>query len=414
VAHSVEANGVRFYENGVVSLNLPIAQEALRSRASRTTHPLALHLLSRLCSATIGADFTVDNPFLFKTKTDVVASIGMHHASGLIGNTCSCSRSIFQSKTQPHCGHCSQCIDRRFATLASGLQEHDSAKGYASDVFVGIRNDVLERAIAIDYVRHGLELARKSEIELVAIFNAELSRAVRHFERRSDVARDIISMHKRHGEVVNRVLEQELRANAAGVVGGTLNPTSLLAMVATRQHLPSSNQQLAELAEGSIVQGTTKSNRPEQSSIAAILASLENLHRKIDAGPARKAPRKTNARPTRRDSIVFAAITLGLEGTSYSAFLRERRVNPRWEMPCPSNYDLGYKAGQPWRKKIQDEKCRAKTRMKEYSNSALADAFNFHLPDKFQELSRLLNSRNSLPTSKNLASLEAHKYLPIT
>lgn len=85
VAQSVQANGVRFYENGVVSLNLPIAQEALRSRASRTTHPLALHLLSRLCSATLGADFAVANPFLSKTKTDVVASIGMHHAACLIG-----------------------------------------------------------------------------------------------------------------------------------------------------------------------------------------------------------------------------------------------------------------------------------------------------------------------------------------
>jgi hypothetical protein len=38
VAQSVQAEGVRFYENGVVSLNLPIAGEALRARASRTTH----------------------------------------------------------------------------------------------------------------------------------------------------------------------------------------------------------------------------------------------------------------------------------------------------------------------------------------------------------------------------------------
>lgn len=34
VAQSVRARGLRFYENGVVSLNLPIAQEALRARAS--------------------------------------------------------------------------------------------------------------------------------------------------------------------------------------------------------------------------------------------------------------------------------------------------------------------------------------------------------------------------------------------
>ena len=197
MAQSIHANGVRFYENGVVSLNLPVAQEALRSRASRTTHPLALHLLSSLCAAILEADFAVDNPFLFKTKTEVVGSLAMHQAAQLIGSTCSCSHSMFQTKTQRHCGRCSQCIDRRFATLAAELQSFDSSKDYVSDVFSGPRNDPLEKAIAIDYVRHGLELAQKSENEIAAAFNTELSRAVRHVEARSQAAREIISMHKR-------------------------------------------------------------------------------------------------------------------------------------------------------------------------------------------------------------------------
>jgi Queuosine biosynthesis protein QueC len=157
---------VRFFENGVVSLNLPIAQEALRSRASRTTHPLALHLLSSLCSAIVEANFAVDNPFLFKTKTEVVASLARHQAAHLIGSTCSCSHSMFQTKTQRHCGGCTQCIDRRFATLAAQVQSFDLSKDYVSDVFIGPRKDQLEKAIAIDYVRHGLELAQKSENEL--------------------------------------------------------------------------------------------------------------------------------------------------------------------------------------------------------------------------------------------------------
>src|SRR5271165_5130634 len=75
VAESVQAGGVRFFENGIVSLNLPVADEALRARASRTTHPVALHLLKSLCSAVTGRDFAVDNPYLFKTKTDVVKEI---------------------------------------------------------------------------------------------------------------------------------------------------------------------------------------------------------------------------------------------------------------------------------------------------------------------------------------------------
>jgi hypothetical protein len=355
VAQSVQANGVRFYENGVVSLNLPIAQEALRSRASRTTHPLALHLLSSLCAAIIGTEFAVDNPFLFKTKTEVVEPIGKHQASCLIGHTCSCSRSMFQTKSQPHCGHCTQCVDRRFATLGSGLEVHDPAKGYASDVFLGLREDPLERAIAIDYVRHGLELARKSENELAAIFNTELSRAVRHIEGRSNVAREIISMHKRHGEIVSRVLKQQLRANAAEFVDGTLDPTSLLAIVATRKHLPADDQALARATENGSVEGKFASSPADQVSVAAILrveASLQNLHAKIDAGPLRKATKKTNARPSRRDSIAFAAMILELKGMRYCSFLKDRGVKPKWSEPCPSNYCAGYQVGNPWRKKI--------------------------------------------------------------
>lgn len=281
---------------------------------------------------------------------------------------------MFQTKTQPHCGHCSQCIDRRFAILASGLQGHDPAKGYASDVFLGPRQDPLERAIAVDYVRHGLELARKSENELAASFNTELSRAVRHVKGRSEAACKIIAMHKRHGEVVSRVLEQQLRANAGEFVDGTLDSTSLLAMVATRKHLPTNDQSLAWATDEAMLKGEGKPSASDQVSVAILRveASLQHLHSK--------------------------------KGMKYCSFLKDCGVKPKWSEPCPSNYCAGYQAGNPWRKKIQDEKTRAKTQMEGYTDPALADAFNFYLPDKLEELSGLLNSRNSRPASKTSVS----------
>jgi hypothetical protein len=413
VAHSIQANGLRFHENGVVSLNLPLAQEALRSRASRTTHPLALHLLSSLCAAIVETDFVVDNPFLFKTKTEVVASLGTHRAARLIGSTCSCSHSMFQTKTQRHCGRCSQCIDRRFATLAAEVQSCDSSKDYVSDVFTGPRKDPLEKAIAIDYIRHGLELARKSENELTATFNTELSRAVRHLERRSDAARAIISMHNRHGEVVSRVLEQQLRDNAAEFVDGTLDPTSLLAMVVTRQHLPAKDQPVAKSPGDGHAEGKNATSPSEQGSVAAILrmeALLQNIHEEIGSRQAPKPAGKRNAKPSRRESIIFAAILLELKGMKYCSFLKDHNVKPRWSEPCPNTYCAGYLADTPWRKKIQDEKSRARARMVGYTDPALADAFNFYLPDQFTELSSVLNSRNSRPASKTSASPKPHKH----
>ena len=313
---------------------------------------------------------------------------------------------MFQTKTQPHCGHCSQCIDRRFATLASGLQGHDPAKGYASDVFLGPRQDPLERAIALDYVRHGLELARKSENELAANFNTEISRAVRHIEKRSEAARKIAFMHKRHGEVVSRVLEQQLRANAGEFVDGTLDSTSLLAMVATRKHLSTNDQSLSWATDEALLKGEGTPSASDQVSVAILRveASLQHLHSKIDAGPVRRATKKMIARPSKRHSIIFAAILMGLKGMKYCSLLKDCGVKPKWSEPCPSNYCAGYQAGNPWRKKIQDEKTRARTQMEGYTDPALADAFNFYLPDKLEELSGLLNSRNSRPASKTSVS----------
>jgi hypothetical protein len=69
VGESINAGGVRFFENGVVSLNLPVADEVLRSRASRTTHPITLHLLQALCAAVAKRDFVIDNPYFYKTKS---------------------------------------------------------------------------------------------------------------------------------------------------------------------------------------------------------------------------------------------------------------------------------------------------------------------------------------------------------
>ncbi len=145
---------------------------------------------------------------------------------------------MFKSKTQWHCGSCSQCIDRRFAITASGLLEYDLDSDYVSDVFVGPRKDGPERSMAVDYARHGIELDRWSESELAARFNAELSRAVRYEPKRSETAQEIISMHKRHGEVVTRVLQRKVIENAAKLVDGTLDSTSLLALAIGQERLP--------------------------------------------------------------------------------------------------------------------------------------------------------------------------------
>lgn len=98
VAELVQAGGVRFFENGVISLNLPVADEVVRARASRTTHPAALIALQELCSKVTGRQFAVDNPYLFNTKTEVTASLAANEAAHLIPYTCSFAHSMFSRR----------------------------------------------------------------------------------------------------------------------------------------------------------------------------------------------------------------------------------------------------------------------------------------------------------------------------
>jgi hypothetical protein len=406
VAQSLQAGGVRFYENGVVSLNLPIAGEALRARASRTTHPIALHLLASLCTAVTEGSFAVDNPYLFMTKTEVVASLATHQAADLIRYTCSCAHSMFKRVTQGHCGYCSQCIDRRFAVTGAGVLAHDPPSDYASDVFVGSREKDVEKAIAVDYVRHGLELDRRSETELASIFNIEISRAVRYEAKRGEVAQKIIATHKRHGEVVQRVLADKIRENAPELVGGTLADTSLLALVIGQRYL--SHRDALTPVEQERQEALIAPLAPTDSQAAALArmeAKLDDLRAKIDAKmPVGARRKKKKGAPTKRDTILFAAILKELEGEKYCIFLDDHKLKPKWADSGPGTYRASHLREGPWRKKVQDEKSRAKRRMGDHQASVLADSFNFHTPDEFHELSGYLTRATRAARVKDSAS----------
>jgi 7-cyano-7-deazaguanine synthase in queuosine biosynthesis len=255
VAESVRANGVRFFENGVVSLNLPIADEVVRARASRTTHPLVLDLFTKLYSLVTDREIKVDNPFLFKTKTEVVSVIATHGANRLIARTCSCAHQMFKSKTQWHCGTCSQCIDRRIAILAASQEEYDLEIDYVSDVFTGHRKDGYEKNMAVNYVRHAIELSRMDEQEMASKFNRDITRAVRSFPQQREAAQQIIEMHKRHGESVKIVLNQQFGYYSNTLLEGGLNSSSMLAMIGGQKHLISSWERYAERVVGLLKSG---------------------------------------------------------------------------------------------------------------------------------------------------------------
>lgn len=266
IAHSVRAEGISFFENGIVSLNLPVADEVLRARATRTTHPQSLSLFSKFYKLIVGNDMIFDNPYLFKTKADVVSIIAKHNGSGFIPLTCSCAHSWFKSKTQPHCGTCSQCIDRRIAMMATGQLDNDLETDYASDVFIGPRKDGYEKNMAVDYVRHALELNNMSEMEIARKFNLEITRAVRVLPKSSESAQRLVELHKQHGLTVKTVLDEQIKKYSSKFLDGSLDESSMLALIAGMKHTSSSWQRYAERIKNLLERGlpiTCKTHKPE-------------------------------------------------------------------------------------------------------------------------------------------------------
>lgn len=222
--------------------------------------------------------------------------------------------------------------------------------------------------MAIDYTRHALELNQRSEVELAGKFNMELSRAVRYESKRSTAVEHLLAMHKRHGQTIFAVLTQVLKEQAGPLIQGAVAKSSLLALALNGQK---------------IVQEAPTTPVDEQ-----LRALMEKL-----AGKKRPTPKKTPLK--KRDSVIFAAILLEHRATSYCTFLHDHGIRPKWANGNSSvgNYPLSYQTGDPWRKKVQDEKTRAKTRMNRYNESELAKAFQTFLPKQEDELREKLAFR---------------------
>jgi queuosine biosynthesis protein QueC len=207
---------VKFYENGVVSLNLPPVGNVLGTRASRTTHPQSLNRFGDLFGHIFGAPLRIDNPFFWRTKTDVVTTIARLGMADQIAHTRSCADVHNQTKQYAHCGRCSQCIDRRFAVLAAKLERYDPEEAYRVDLMAGARPTVQDKEIALSYVRMALGLEVMTPIELEQRFPEILS-AVDHLDEPPATALSrLADLLRRHGASVAEVMREAMRDDAPG------------------------------------------------------------------------------------------------------------------------------------------------------------------------------------------------------
>jgi 7-cyano-7-deazaguanine synthase in queuosine biosynthesis len=232
VARMMGHQSVRFFENGVVSMNLPVCAQVVGSAATRTTHPRTLNCFGDLLTRVAGVPFTVGNPFIWDTKGQVVGKILKAECGELISHSISCAHTWLFTKKHPHCGTCSQCIDRRFGIIAAGAEAFEDAGGYVTDIFTGARSKEEDRMMMATYVERANQVKKLSGVgDLMTRFPESVRLLGDLQEKPIAAAEKVLTLYKRHATEVSTVVDRMLERNVAAIRERTLPKDCLLRIV---------------------------------------------------------------------------------------------------------------------------------------------------------------------------------------
>jgi 7-cyano-7-deazaguanine synthase in queuosine biosynthesis len=226
---------IRFYENGPISLNLPVSPQVLGGRASRTTHPRVLKGFERILKSLFSEEFQVQNPFLWSTKAELLSQIKGAGCGTLCALTSSCAHTWTQTASGPHCGRCSQCVDRRLAALSAGLTDDEDPPGYyRSNVLLG-SIDGAELILSERYIG---SLLQAEDIPNAAAFITrfpEVARTLRYLdEPTAQAAGRMHDLYLKHVRAIQAALVEAVRRHPECVVRRDCPINSLLGIVIGR------------------------------------------------------------------------------------------------------------------------------------------------------------------------------------
>lgn len=242
VAESLGIETVLLADNGYVSINPPISGELAGALASRGTHPTLLRLVNRLVSLLFSQPIMLINPLADQTRAEALETLKRHNCQDLISSTLTCGkfRSPRQSGAVPHCGTCSQCVDRRFAVIRAGLEDVDPADRYVVDLFTQdlVGGEALK--VAPMYVRFAQEAGQLTP-EGIVTATPHLTACLD--DASGDVHRDALELGHllwRHSREVTAVVAEMIGRYPRELATGVLPDRSLLRLVMGAASVPAS------------------------------------------------------------------------------------------------------------------------------------------------------------------------------
>ena len=235
IARMLNLKSVRFYENGVISLNLPVCAQVVGGRATRTTHPRVMKGFQDLLSLVAGEPFAVENLYIWKTKADVVKVITDAGCHDLIKHSMTCTHTWEMTNQHTHCGGCSQCIDRRFAVLAAKADQHDPAEHYKFDVFTQSRDAQdqkknVDKIMAAAYLERANQVKGLTDVAQFVTSYPDVGRVFKYlnYDKAGQAAQRVFDLYKRHANEVMGALDDLLSRYSKEIRERTLPGDCLL------------------------------------------------------------------------------------------------------------------------------------------------------------------------------------------
>lgn len=252
LADALGIDRVVLADNGYVSINPPISRELVGALASRGTHPTLLRLMQVLANLVFARPIRIENPLADRTRAEALNVLKRHGCAELLGETSTCGkfRSPALSRAVPHCGGCSQCVDRRFAVMRSGLEEYDPAQRYKIDIFQDELPDGEPIKIATSYVAFAQRVRPMTPEQLFEAYS-ELFNALDPSAADSPLAGiRLTDVLQRHSQEVIDVLGQMYGEHRIALAQGTMPPRSLLPLVSSGGIAPTQSPSLHPEAAG--------------------------------------------------------------------------------------------------------------------------------------------------------------------
>lgn len=234
VATTLGLKHALFYENGIISCNLPFDNQTPQARRTRSTHPKFLAEMGELVKCITGEEFQFKNPYFFMTRTDIVNRIISCHKSEGITITRSCAKSRYSGPR--HDGVCSQCVDRRFSTIAAQCLEYDPQKDYKIDIFKDELENTHDRTMALGYTYLADHIGNLDKESFCEHFSSDLYEITNHMAfSQTEAITNIYNLYRNHSNQVNGVLSEQIKQHTNIVMKGKPR-NCLLSMVAHQDH----------------------------------------------------------------------------------------------------------------------------------------------------------------------------------